>query len=156
MASIIKAHFLVFAMTLVACSSSHTNDLFGTGGVGGAAGAPATGGSVHELDAGSDAGGAAGATGVDSGGVAGAPSDAAGDDAMTECNQITCDENTSCGITCTLDSVVMYCRSFEGEPYSWQPAAVCGTTGYPYGTTFLCADGAGVCCVNTNNWEKSC
>ena len=155
MATIIKAHFLVFS-TLIACSSTHTNDLFGPG-EGGAAGASPTGGSagsVPEVDAG---GGSAG-----SGGTAGASPDAGEDvleaqaDVVTECNQITCDENTSCGITCTLDSVVMFCRSFGGEPYSWQPAAVCGTTEYPYGTTFLFADGAGVCCVNTNNWEKSC
>lgn len=146
MASVIKAHFLVFS-TLIACSSSHTNDLFGPG-KGGVAGAAGAAGAV-----GVDSGGAAGTVGIDSGGVDGASSDV---DAMTECNQITCDENTSCDITCTLNNVVMYCRSFEGEPYSWQPAAVCGTTEYPYGTTFLCADGAGVCCVNTNNWEKSC
>ena len=155
MATIIKAHFLVFT-TLIACSSTHTNDLFGPG-EGGAAGAPPMGGVA----------GAAGTVGVDAGsggsaGSSGASPDAGEDaleaqaDVMTECNETTCDENTSCSITCTLDGTTMFCRSFGGEPYSWQPAAVCGTTEYPYGTTFLCADGAGVCCVNTNNWEKSC
>lgn len=56
MASIIKAHFLVFATLAVACGGEKFEPLlFGTGG---AAGAPATGGaagSVPELDAGSDA-----------------------------------------------------------------------------------------------------
>lgn len=66
MATIIKAHFLVFATLAVACGGEKfETSLFGSGG---AAGAPGTGGSVPALDA----GGAAG-----SGGVAGSVQDAA-------------------------------------------------------------------------------
>lgn len=121
--------------------------------------------------------GAAGAAGADAGlgGSAGQVADAgpdgdageaeAGEDApgdgpplLTVCNGVVCDEQVSCStVTCTIDGTTRWCRRFNGT-YAWVVQAFCGAEGFPFGSTLLECDDAGlrVCCEKTGNWETSC
>jgi hypothetical protein len=135
---------LFLAVLLVGCGSSNTNPVFGagTGGAGGAgaAGSTATGGGAGE-------GGGAGSVVID-----------AGADAEVVCNDLVCDEQVSCSNnTCTVGSTTKWCRRFNGT-YTWIVQAFCGTPEFPYGSTLLECDDAGlrVCCVKTGNWEVDC
>ncbi len=138
MASIIKAHFLVFS-TLIACSSSHTNELFGPG-EGGAAGAAGVAG-IDAGAAGAVAGGAAGVAGIDSGGAAGAGG-SAGEKPCVTGEQRDCSCDSATGTQVCTEGVFGVCENSGmccGAPGGWigcetNGCAVCAelVSGYPH------------------------
>lgn len=145
MAMSIRTHFAAIFTILSACGGEEfEGPLFRDGGVetGGGAGA-GVGGNKYLLDA----GGAAGSGSTAGGGTGG----------WVKCGSLTCNAQFGCDeIIC--DGVHVWCRNFDGRGYAFAPQAVCGTSEYPYGTTFVCGEdgGSGVCCEKTNNWESSC
>jgi len=142
MASIIKAHFLVFS-TLIACSSSHTNDLFGPSeagaGTGGQAGSTPLSGAAGVVAI--DSGGAAGTVGVDSGGVAGAGG-SAGEKPCATGEQRDCSCDSATGTQVCTEGVFGVCENSGmccGAPGGWigcetNGCAVCAelVSGYPH------------------------
>lgn len=145
--SIVLLGFLV-----VACGGQPFEpELFGAGGAAAGAGGAGTGGSAGAAGA----GGVAGAE--DSGVDAVVVGDADVAEAMTVCNATVCDEQTGCAATCTVGDTTKWCRKFNGV-YQWIVQAFCGAAEFPFGSTLLECDDAGlrVCCAKTGNWETSC
>jgi hypothetical protein len=140
-----KIPVVILSLVFVGCGSSNTNPVFGAS-TGGAAGVAGVGGEA----------GAAGTSGA--GGEAGVAWDAGATDAEVVCNNIVCDEQTSCAnTTCTEgDAATKWCRKLNGT-YAWIVQAFCGTPEFPYGSTLLeCDAGLRVCCSKTGDWAVNC
>lgn len=116
MATIIKAHFLVFS-TLIACSSTHANDLFGPG-TGGAAGAPPTGGVAGSVEVDAGTGGTVGGDADIDSGVGGA----AGEGPCVTGEQRDCSCDSAPGTQVCSDGAFGVCENNGaccGAPGGW-------------------------------------